>query len=117
MTQERGSGRRRWFEAEGLELIVWLDGRDDLSGFQLCYDFGRGRYALTWRTGGGFAHSVIDEGDGSPLKNQTPVLGPGSGAPRSEIARMFDLRSQTLEPKVRHWVQAKLAEQAGAASR
>lgn len=111
--QERGQGRRRWFEAEGLELIVWLDAHDAVSGFQLCYDFGRGPGAVTWRSGSGFAHNVIDEGDDSPLKNLTPVLGPGEDAPWAEIAQLFDRHGRTLEPGLRKLVGEKLAEKAG----
>jgi hypothetical protein len=70
--QERGTGRRRWFESDGLDLVVWLDASGNVTGFQLCYDFGQGEQALTWREGTGFAHSNVDAGDETPLKNRTP---------------------------------------------
>jgi len=115
--QERGAGRRRWFESDGLELVVWFDASESVTGFQLCYDLGKGEHALTWRAGTGFAHSVVDEGDGSPLRNETPVLRPDLPPPWAEIARLFDERSESLEPPLRQLVHDKLAEQVGAGTR
>ena len=112
--QERGAGRRRWFESEGLEVVVWFDRHGHVTGFQLCYDLGHGDHALTWRDGSGFAHSAIDTGDESPLVNRTPVLEPDRDVPWDEISRLFDERSATLEPPLRQLIHGKLAEQAGA---
>jgi hypothetical protein len=112
--QERGAGRRRWFESENLELVVWLDRHDRVTGFQLCYDAGHGDHALTWRDGTGFAHSAIDSGDDSPLVNRAPVLEPDDDVPWAEIAHLFDARSATLEPQLRQLIHDKLAEKAGA---
>jgi hypothetical protein len=112
--QERGAGRRRWFEADDLELVVWHDTSGHLTGFQLCYDLGQGEHALTWRPGTGFSHAVVDSGDATPLKNQSPVLTPDGDVPWQEIARLFDAQSESLEPKLRQLVHDKLAHQAGA---
>jgi hypothetical protein len=107
--QERGAGRRRWFESEGLDLVVWLDARGNVSGFQLCYEIGLGQHALTWRTGRGFAHSSIDTGDDTPLKNESPVLHPAGNAPWPEIVQLFDQHSGTLAPALRRLIRGKLA--------
>lgn len=114
--QERGSGRRRWFEAEGLELVVWLERGhpQHVTGFQLCYDVGAEQYALTWREKTGFAHSVVDAGDSTPLRNETPILVPDNEIPWGIIGRRFDENSGSLEPWLRRLVHDKLAERAGA---
>ncbi len=117
MKQERGGGRRRWFESDGLELVVWLGDHANVTGFQLCYDFGRGERALTWREETGFAHSAVDAGDETPLKNQTPILVPDGTVPWTKVAKLFDERSGTLEPALRRFVHGKLVEQAGAGAR
>lgn len=106
--QERGPGRRRWFESEQLDLVLWLDERAGIGGFQVCYDLGRGERALTWRSGEGFAHSIVDAGDSSPLKNQAPVLRPDPHVPWREIAGAFDACSDGLEGGVREFVAEKL---------
>lgn len=114
--QEPGAGRRRWFESDGLELVVWLDDADHVTGFQLCYDIGHGEHALTWREEAGFAHSVIDGGDATPLRNETPILQPDNHVPWAEVARLFDERSAELEPELRQLVHDKLAERVGASA-
>lgn len=110
--QERGAGRRRWFESDGLELVVWLDQAEAIIGFQLCYDFGRGEYALTWRAGVGFAHSEVDPGESTPFKNETPVLVPNGHAPWRQIVDAFAARDGMLEPGLRDFVQERLRAEA-----
>ena len=112
--QESGAGRRRWFESEGLELVVWLDHVDGVAGFQLCYDLGHGDHALTWRAGTGFAHSSIDTGDESPFVNRTPILQPDGNVPWADLEQLFDARSERLDPTLRQIVHDKLVERSGA---
>ena len=108
--QECRAGRRRWFESDGLDLVVWHDAADRMEGFQICYDFGRGEHALTWRPDSGFAHSAVDTGDdfqgGAKL---TPILVPDGAVPWAELAARFAERSDTLEPPLRELVTARLA--------
>lgn len=116
--QERGPGRRRWFESDGLELVVWFDQGDTVTGFQICYDFGHGEHALTWRRESGFAHTGIDAGDESPFMNRTPVLKmPQTDPPWTEIVRVFESHSVTLEPALRSLVLGRLTEQEAAAKK
>jgi hypothetical protein len=70
-----GEPRRRWFNSLELDLIVWLDGKDTPSGFQLCYDKSRGERALTWHRGRGYDHAAVDAGEDMPAKHKgTPIL-------------------------------------------
>jgi len=107
--QEPGR-RRRWFEGEELELIVWETPVGGVEGFQLCYVArdGGGR-ALTWRPGAGFAHTRVDEGDASPLKNETPVLMPDGAVPWTELTALFSKAGAALETPLRELVLARLA--------
>lgn len=108
--QEPGIGRRRWFESEAFDVVIWFDGADEVIGFQLCYDLGRGEHALTWRRDGGFVHSVVDAGDEASFGKLTPVLEPASEpVPWSELLAMFDARSDPLEPELRGLLRARLA--------
>lgn len=112
VTQETGAkGRRRWFEDAGRELVVWLDAAGQVEGFQLCYPDPRQReYALTWRRSGGFSHSRVDTGDFRPDKNLTPVLTPDGAVPWERIRRDFAGGSGGLEPALRDFIAARLAE-------
>ena len=110
--QERGAGRRRWFESDGFDVVVWLNRGGHVTGFQFCYDLGDGDHALTWRKGSGFAHSSIDTGDDSPLANRSPVLQPDGEVPWTGIERLFRERSATMEPALRQLIHDRLAQRA-----
>lgn len=111
--QEQTPGRRRWFESEQMDLIVWLDQAERLTGFQICYASGLTEKALTWRDGVGFAHNAIDSGSRSPISNQTPILLPGGKAPWSHIRRLFEDASPGLEPGLRELIRSRLNGEPG----
>ncbi len=109
--QETGGGRRRWFEDEAMELIVWYRGEETLDGFQLCYPGeDRRERALTWRLGRGFSHAVVDAGDTRPDKNLTPVLMPDGAVPWAKLAAEFALRAAGIEPTLRDFVIERMRE-------
>jgi hypothetical protein len=111
VTQEPGAtGRRRWFQDDERELVVWLDAAGHCEGFQLCYVGARRQeYALTWRRQGGFSHSRVDGGDTRPDKNLTPVLTPDGAVPWERLRREFAACSAGLEPALRDFIAARLA--------
>jgi hypothetical protein len=108
--QENGPGRRRWFETENFELVVWLDGRDEVEGYQICYDLGRGEHALTWRPRLGFRHDEVDSGD-EPRGGgkMTPILIPKGAVPWTELTRRFETVGGSLESGLRELVGRTLA--------
>jgi hypothetical protein len=109
--QEPGAGRRRWFQGSGLELIVWVDAAGGIEGFQICYQgAGFQEHALTWRPGSGFSHARVDTGDTRPDKNLTPILVPHGDVPWEKLRSDFAADSARLEPALRDFVAARLAE-------
>ncbi len=108
--RQEATGRRRWFDGDGLDLVAWYDPQGGLTGFQLGYDFGAGAHALTWRSG--LTHSRVDEGDGSPFKNESPVLRAGGEPPWAELEARFAAEGAGLEPGLRDFVAARLAARA-----
>lgn len=111
LKQERGAGRRRWFESDGFDLVVWLEENGAVAGFQVCYDFGRGEHALTWRRDSGFAHNRVDAGEDAALKNETPILVPDGAVPWDQLRREFARRSENLEAPLRTLVGERLQAQ------
>lgn len=101
--------RRRWFESDGFELIVWENARGETEGFQICYDLGRGEHALTWRPRVGFAHHAVDTGEETALANLTPILVPDGAVPWSQIEALFGERGRGLEAELRDMVGQRLA--------
>lgn len=104
--QEPG-GRRRWFEAEDLELVLWLGARGEPAGFQLLYALPDGERALTWRRGRGFAHSRVDDGE-TRLTKMTPILVADGTVPWFEVETRFRQHAGSLEPGVAALVLAHL---------
>lgn len=115
--KQEPAGRRRWFEADGIELVVWLgeEPANDVTGFQLCYEFRGREYALTWRADAGFTHSKVDTGDGTPLRNETPVLEPDQSIPWALITQRFDANSRSLEPWLSQVIRRTLHNRTGTA--
>lgn len=75
VTQHAGEPRRRWFSSPNLDLIVWFDQCESITGFELCYDKGRIEHAVRWKPRSGFAHMVVDDGESRPGKYKaTPIL-------------------------------------------
>lgn len=107
--QESDGSRRRWFEDEAMELIVWYRRDGTTAGFQLCYpgDDRRER-ALTWREGSGFAHAPVESGDGRPDKNLAPVLMTDGAVPWGKLAAEFAARGANLEHELRALVLERL---------
>lgn len=110
--QEGGPGRRRWFESDELDLVVWFDAQDQVQGYQICYHRGGREYALTWRPYLGFAHDAVDSGDnrGGTGQKLTPILFPDGAVPWDEITRRFAKNGAALEPELRNLVARTLAE-------
>jgi hypothetical protein len=107
--QESGAGKRRWFESDGFELVVWFDAQNAVTGYQICYDFGSGEHALTWRPGSGFSHSGVDDGEGAKFGKMTPILVPDGAVPWGAVEEKFARTSGLLEPRLREVVGGTLA--------
>lgn len=103
-------GRRRWFQDDDLELIVWYDPGGAVVGFQICYgaDDNEER-ALTWRNGLGFAHDRIDSGGTNPAKNLTPILVPDGAVLWEFVINLLRVRGQSLDSDLRDLVLERLA--------
>jgi hypothetical protein len=107
--KQEPQGRRRWFEDEDLELIVWYSPAGSVTGFQICYEAEDGRErALTWRAGEGFDHARVDLGGTNPFKNLTPILLPDTAVPWVPITELVRSRSEPLEAELRELVLARL---------
>jgi hypothetical protein len=70
-----GESKRRWFQSENFDLIVWLSEDNGFSGFELCYDKQRTEHSISWSKSRGFVHMSVDDGEQRPGKYKaSPVL-------------------------------------------
>lgn len=112
-SRKQGEPKRRWFHGQRLDLIVWLSEEGGISGFQLCYDRGRTERALTWTREGGYSHDRIDDGEGDPTKNQTPILMPDGRFPARAILEELANEAWTVDPGIRRFVVEQVAAYEG----
>ena len=108
ISQRPGEFERKWFGDDSLDLIVWFGDDRRIWGFQLCYDLGRGERAMTWTPPAGYAHNRVDDGEGNPLKNLTPILVPDGAFVADDILRRFADLSAGIDASVRDFVLEKL---------
>ena len=108
VAQVPGEPHRRWFEDDGLDLVVWSSPEGTIVGIQLSYEKGTNRErALTWFQDRGFSHMRVDDGENQPGKHKmTPILVPDGTFDADELLRIFESASRSLEPAVRDAVGA-----------
>jgi len=106
-----GEAKRRWYTADSLELIVWIEQDETIVGFQLCYEANGNSKAVTWDSSSGFLCSGIDDGDVRFGKHkQTPILVTNGQFRKSEILALFSSESEGLPEEYARFVRAKLEE-------
>jgi hypothetical protein len=109
--QVAGEHARRWFAAEAVDLIVWVDAAGAPVGFQLCYDRGGAEKALTWSSPDRFSHMAVDDGEGRAFRHKgTPILVPGGSFDGARVAKIFRAESAELPAGLARLIAAKIAE-------
>lgn len=108
--QHPGEMKRRWFSDDYFDLIVWQDDASAISKFQLCYDKSGKERAVTWTRGEGFSHNLIDTGESSPLKNQSPILLADGLFPANEVLNIFIANCGEIELHIRSFITDQLKD-------
>ena len=109
--QIAGEAKRRWFNDEYFDLIIWLSADDEIVGFQLCYDIARRHRALTWRQESGFTHNRIDDGENRPGKvKASPILVSNGLFDAAQIAARFQQASTQMEQQICDFIYQKLSQ-------
>lgn len=101
-------GFRRWFTDDSFDLYVWYSDSSmhTITGFQLCYQKKTHQKALTWNKGTGFIHTGIDDGEGSPLKNRTPILVADGIFAKHEVLEDFRNAARLIDPELLRFIVA-----------
>ena len=79
--------RRRWFASPTVDLFVW-EGESGVERFELSYDNPRNEHAWHWTREAGLSHWRIDDGEGHPLANNTPIAVRDREDPRPDVAAL-----------------------------
>ena len=105
-----GDYDRTWLSDDYFDLIVWHAPDDTIHGFQLCYGKPTWERALTWRSGRGFSHMRVDDGESIAWGNQTPILVPDGSFPAESVVAELRRRGTALPTPIRDLVLQKIAE-------
>jgi len=109
--QVPGDARRRVFSSGDLDLTVWIDERDEITGFELCYDKDTNERAVRWSREEGFLHQKVDDGENRPGRyKSTPILVPDGVFPAEKISRLFQENSRDIDRTFAEFVYRKLLE-------
>lgn len=108
--QIAGEERRRWFRDDDLDLIVWFNDANVISGFQLCYDKFHHERALTWREGDSYQHHGIDGGDVAGGSSMTPILVADGTFDKEHISSVFAQKSAHMDPAIASFVLEKVRD-------
>ena len=112
--QRPGEPRRRWFQSEQEDLIVWYEPDGSIHGFQLCYDRKGLERALTWIEGKGFSHLKVDDGEVEPLTaKRTPILITGGLFDPEGMLERFSSVAGALPEDIAQLVADKIREYPG----
>ena len=92
-----GEPKRRWFQGENFDLIVWQSLEDGISGFQLCYK-NTLEHSITWRKDvDTVEYHVVDDGNSTFSFKKSPILKENGTCPKNEIIERFNAACATLE--------------------
>jgi hypothetical protein len=100
---------RRWFTDSYFDLVIWYDLKNQIIGFQLCYDIRGNEKAITYSEGV-FSHNKIDQGEDNPNKNLTPILVADGIFDESIVLPKFIDSSITIDNTIREYVISKIDE-------
>ena len=98
--EQDGSGnRRRWFESEPMDLIVWTAPDGALPSFQLCLRDAE-EWAVVWRREWRTLRPFwVDTGEQRPFSHKaSPVLVPAAPRQTEGLAESFSAEASALEP-------------------
>lgn len=81
--------QRRWFRSETADLYVWSENGLSTTAFEYCYRDLYKEHRLHWDANSGFRYASIDDGEQSPLRNDTPLVVPNGEYHPELAARHF----------------------------
>lgn len=103
----------RWFRSEHADLYVWPE--EDESGgvvgaFEYCYRKLDKEYRLNWDTRNGIRHARVEDGESSPLRNDSPLIVPGNPPDSAMAARHFREEGLGMDTRIYRFILNVLYE-------
>ena len=102
--------RRRFFFSHEQDLWVWFGEDGAPVAFQLAYGKYRNERAIRWKTGLGFRHEQVDDGESAGLVKQTPILIADGAFNAAGVLERFLKLSAEMPKEIVDFVAARLRE-------
>ena len=106
--QVKGEPRRKWFFSNDLDLVVWFDTEGMPCAFQLAYDKYKGEHSISWNAESGYRHYVVDDGEHSAMRSDTPFLYANGPFRKDAVLEKFLVQSGNLPHTIVQLVEEKL---------
>lgn len=108
--QKPGEPLRRWFFSHEQDLFVWIGDDGAPVAFQLSYGKYRNEHAIRWKTGRGFTHYRVDDGEGTAVNRDAPLLmADGLFDAPGVLTRFLELSAE-MPRDIAEFVAARLEE-------
>jgi hypothetical protein len=101
---------RRWFFASDQDLLVWFGEDGDPLAFQLSYGKYLNEHAIRWKSGQGFIHHRVDDGEESPTRKKSPMLVPNGPFQAPSVLKSFVEQSGEIPREIVEFIAARLKE-------
>lgn len=108
--QVPGEPPRRWFFSHEQDLLIWFDEDGAPIAFQLAYGKYRNERALRWKTGKGFTHDAVDDGESSGVLKQAAILVSDGYFDATTVLERFIQLSADVPREIVDFVCARLRE-------
>ncbi len=107
--QIHGEPRRRWFEDDYFDLIIWQDEGEDILGFELHFDKKASPQAVRWDKPNRFEFFSVDDGEFRADRfKMAPVLMPARKNLHVPVAYKFRVESNNIQPRISSFIFDKL---------
>jgi hypothetical protein len=106
-----GEPARKWFASDYFDLFVWFGGKDEIIGFQLCYDSQPSQRVFTWEETMHYSHNLIDDGENRPGRYKaSPILVSDGIFEKEKIATRFKEESKDISKQISEFIYEKILE-------
>lgn len=108
--QKSDEPSRRWFFSTDQDLLVWIGDDGEPVAFQLAYGKALDEHAIRWKSGRGFMHHRVDDGEGKPNRKHSSMLVPDGAFKAGEVLRAFLEQSGDIPVEIVAFITARLKE-------
>lgn len=103
--------KRRWFEDDYSDLIVWHVHQDEIISFELYYDKRAHQRAVRWEQADRYAHYRVDDGEERSGKSKaSPVLIVEEDFDCTKVAFLFESEGKRIDADIANFVNHKIMD-------